>query len=357
MDHMRVLRTLKRADNSDRQPRAGSEKSECHRGAVKKVIFAAIAAIVLSCAALVWFVTNPNFGTIAAPVQGPGADPARLRSDVETLAASSPARAFGNVGALDRIADHIITEFTNAGCLPERQTFSVGGNDYHNIVCSKGPPDAPRMVIGAHYDVAGNGNPGADDNASGVAGLLELARLLEMAKPDLVHRLDLVAFTLEEPPNFRSQTMGSSVYAGRLKHAGADVKLMISVEMIGYFSDDPGSQAYPLPGLDLIYPDTGNFIAIVGQSFDRARVSRVKALMRAGNTLPVYSINAPARVPGIDFSDHLSFWRLGYPAVMVTDTAFLRNPNYHEPTDRPETLDYRRMAKVVDGLLQVAAGF
>lgn len=322
-----------------------------------KSIFVAFAGILLAYTALFWFLRNPDFMPNSVPFEIPGAAPARLKSDVETLAASIPARAFPDADALNRTADHIVAEFKQSGCAPERQSFPVGGNDYHNVICSWGPEDGPRIVIGAHYDVAGNDNPGADDNASGIAAILELARLLQVAKPELTRRLDLVAFTLEEPPNFRSDTMGSAVFANRLRQAGVDVDLMISVEMIGYFSDEPGSQAYPLPGLGWIYPDKGNFIAIVGQSFDRTPVSRVKALMQAGNTLQVYSINAPNNVPGIDFSDHLAFWRLGYPAIMVTDTAFLRNPNYHQPTDTPETLDFSRMAKVVDGLFQVAVGY
>lgn len=287
----------------------------------------------------------------------PQAVPARLKTVVETMASDGSARTFPDFGALDRTADFIFAEFKQSGCVPERQTYWVDGDPYHNVICSRGPADAPRLVIGAHYDVAGDENPGADDNASGVAALLELSKLLDETKPDLAHRLDLVAFTLEEPPNFRSDRMGSHVHAKSLSEAGIDVKLMISVEMIGYFSDEPGSQHYPVPGLSLIYPDKGNFVAVIGRAFDRAPVARVKALMQTGNTLPVYSLNAPANVPGIDFSDHLSFWRNGQPAIMVTDTAFLRNPNYHTPNDTPETLDYRRMARVVDGLYRVAVEY
>lgn len=306
---------------------------------------------------LIWFLANPVFSGAAGLPHLSGADARRLEADVRHLAASDPSRAFHNVASLDAAADHIEAGFRNAGCRPERQTFRVSGHDYHNIICSFGPADAPRLIIGAHYDVAGDDNPGADDNASAVAGVLELARLLSADGPMLRHRLDLVAFSLEEPPNFRGETMGSHVHARSLAETGADVRLMISVEMIGYFSDEPGSQRFPLPLLNLIYPDTGNFIGVVGRSFDRSPVARVKALMRTAGDLPVHSINAPALVPGIDFSDHLSYWRHGLPAVMVTDTAFLRNPHYHMPTDTADTLDYRRMASVVDGLYRVAVGF
>ncbi|HSM41517.1 MAG TPA: M28 family peptidase [Afifellaceae bacterium] len=318
-------------------------------------------ALVIFCALLaggiVWFLTNPVFSDAAGLPKLSRADADRLEADVRHLAASEPSRAYHNVASLNAAADHIESEFHKAGCRPERQTFRVTGDDYHNIICSFGPDDAPRIVIGAHYDVAGDDNPGADDNASAVAGIIELARLISADAPTLAHRLDLVAFSLEEPPNFRGETMGSHIHARSLAETGTDVRLMISVEMIGYFSDEPGSQRYPLPLTNLVYPDRGDFIGVVGRSFDRAPVARVKALMRTGGDLPVHSINAPALVPGIDFSDHMSYWRHGLPAVMVTDTAFLRNPHYHMPTDTADTLDFRRMAQVVDGLYRVAVAF
>lgn len=325
-------------------------------------MFEILTAVIIFCllgyGGLYWFLKNPlpATGTDAAPA-GAGSDPARLEAHVRHLAASQPARAFHNVAALNAAAKYVEAEFRKAGCDPVRQSWQVTGNDYHNIVCSFGPKDGPRVVIGGHYDVAGDDNPGADDNASAVAAVLELARMVGEAKPDLPHRLDLVAWSLEEPPNFRSANMGSYVQAAGIAADRVDLKLMISVEMIGYFSDEPGSQAYPLSFLKLFYPDRGDFIGVVGQSFDRARVRRVKHLMRVSDGLPVYSINAPAIVPGIDLSDHWGFWQHGLPAVMVTDTAFLRNPNYHMPTDTPDTLDYRRMALTVDGLYRVAVGF
>ncbi len=314
------------------------------------------------CAALAlgsfyWLLKNPVLVAAPALVGTPTADPSRLEADVRHLAASNPSRAYHNVAALDAAAEYIEAEFTKAGCNPERQTFKVGGNDYHNIVCTFGPRDGPRIVIGGHYDVAGDDNPGADDNASAVAGVLELARMIKAGEPALSRRVDLVAFSLEEPPNFRSETMGSYVHAQSLLAQKVEVDLMISVEMIGYFSDEPGSQTYPLSFLKLFYPDRGNFIGVIGRTFDRSIVSRTKKLMRTSADLPVHSINAPALIQGIDYSDHWGFWQHGLPAVMVTDTAFLRNPNYHMPGDLPETLDYRRMALTVNGLYRVAVEF
>ena len=301
-----------------------------------------------------WVVTNPVY---IAPnfVLAPVADSGRLEADVRYLAGIVPARSSRQRDSLDRAANYIADSFTAAGCTPRAQEFKVDHVEFRNVICSFGPEDAPRLVIGAHYDVYEN--PGADDNASGVAGLIELARMIATEKPVLEHRLDLVAFTLEEPPHFRSEGMGSYINARDIVEKGAELKLMISVEMIGFYSDEPDSQAYPVGILEWLYPDKADFIGVVGGLFDRSSVARVKSLMAVSDDLPVHSINAPALVTGVDFSDHWSFWQNDLPALMVTDTAFLRNPNYHRSTDTPDSLDYRRMALAVDGLYQVAVGY
>jgi Zn-dependent M28 family amino/carboxypeptidase len=192
-------------------------------------------------------------------------------------------------------------------------------------------------------------NPGADDNASGTAGLLEMARLLR-DRP-LARRVDLVAFTLEEPPFFATEGMGSRVHARALRAAGVRVEAMVGLEMIGYFSE---RQPWPSALLALVYPRRGDFAGVVGRPLDGGLARRVKGWMRVppadGPAVPVYSFNGPTMM-GTDASDHASFWQEGMPAVMVTDTAFMRNPHYHGPGDRPGTLDYRRMATVVDGVL------
>ncbi len=301
-----------------------------------------------------WLVRNPVFLS-SEPLEAPAARAARLEADVRYLAGPVAARSAANTPALDAAAAYIVNAFVAAGCGARQFPYRVGGTDYTNVICTFGPADAPRLVIGAHYDVFTN--PGADDNASGVAAILELARLVAEAKPDLPHRLDLVAFTLEEPPHFRSANMGSHVYAQRLVVDGAALKLAISVEMVGYFSDAPNSQHYPFGALGWIYPDRANFIAVAGRTFDRSAVARVKDLMSVTEDLPVWSINAPVALAGIDFSDQWSFWQHDLPAVMVTDTAFFRNPNYHRRSDTADTLDYRRMALVVDGLYRVAVRY
>jgi Zn-dependent M28 family amino/carboxypeptidase len=185
-----------------------------------------------------------------------------------------------------------------------------------------------------------------------VAGLIELGRLLGETKV-LGSRVDLVAFTLEEPPYYGTNHMGSWVHAAALKREGAAVRAMISLEMIGYFTDAPDSQRFPHPLLGMLYPSTGDFITVVGRVGQGAIVRQVKKAMQRATYIDVRSITAPTKLAGIDFSDHRSFWAQGYPAIMVTDTAFYRNPRYHTVKDTPDTLDYARMAKVVRGVYQV----
>lgn len=228
-----------------------------------------------------------------------------------------------------------------------RQSYEVHGALFTNVVARFGPEQGERVIVGAHYDAC-DGLPGADDNASGVAGLLALARMYQEHPPKLP--VELVAFTLEEPPHFRLPTMGSVVHARSLAKEGAKVRAMICLETIGTFEDRPGSQTYPIPGLGGVYPDRGDFIAVVGDATSPLLVRKVKAAMASASPLPVWSINAPAAIPGIDFSDHRSYWAEGFPAVMVTDSAFYRNPRYHTARDTPDRLDYPRMAQVIQGV-------
>jgi len=248
---------------------------------------------------------------------------------------------------LDSLSGYIGAEFEEAGGTVSYQTYEADGLKYRNVVSVFGPDSEERIVVGAHYDAA-FGLPGADDNASGVAGLMELAYLLGKTPPPM--RVELVAYTLEEPPFFATREMGSAVHARSLKDEGAKVRLMIALETIGYFSDAPGSQEYPLSLLKLFYPKVGDYIAVVGKLGQGGEVRSVKKAMMGASELPVYSISAPSALPGIDFSDHRNYWEMGYKAVMITDTAFYRNHNYHMDTDLPETLDYERMAMVVDGV-------
>jgi Zn-dependent M28 family amino/carboxypeptidase len=223
----------------------------------------------------------------------------------------------------------------------------VNNFDYHNVIASFGPEKGERIIVGAHYDTAG-ALPGADDNASGVAALIELAHLLN--KTTLARRVDLVAYTLEEPPYFRTEYMGSAVHVKMLQKQNVQVRMMMALEMIGYFSDEPGSQYYPLPFMNWYYPTKGNYVAVVGNFFKGSDVRQLKQAMQGASDLPVYSINAPGFLPGVDLSDHYNFWQAGYNAVMITNTAFYRNREYHSPFDTEDRLDYIRMGKVVQSV-------
>ncbi len=304
-----------------------------------------IAAVFL--AVVLVFVMNPV--KIRAFSPGASADPARLEADVRALTGLPGFRCFERPDDLDRAAEWARTRLMVSGLLVEEESFGVGDLTFRNLVAHYGADEGPVLVIGAHYDVCGE-QPGADDNASGVAGILELAKMLGRNQPKVAHRIELALWPLEEPPNFRSSAMGSAVHANSLALRGADVRGMISLEMIGYFSHEKGSQSFPAPGMSLLYSSRGDSIVVVGNSSSWWFTRRVKARMAGSAELRVRSMNAPAFVPGVDFSDHLNFWRHDWKAVMITDTAFYRNPNYHQVTDTPDTLDYERMAQVVTGV-------
>lgn len=283
---------------------------------------------------------------MAEPPSPPAVDPARLEAHVRALCERFSPRDYLHPENLDRAAAYLRAELEAAGGRVSEQPYEVGGLRYRNVIAVFGPEQGERLVVGAHYDTAGE-QVGADDNASGVAGLLELAVLLGKSPPK--RRVDLVAYSLEEPPFFRSEHMGSAVHARSLKEAGVPVRAMISLEMIGYFRDEPKSQRFPVSLLRLFYPSEGNFIAVISKLGQGRLARQVKRAMRGASELPVYSLSGPRFVQGIDFSDHLSYWEQGYDAAMITDTAFLRNANYHTEGDTPDTLDYQRMAKVVLG--------
>jgi Zn-dependent M28 family amino/carboxypeptidase len=274
--------------------------------------------------------------------------PVRLKTHVEKLAITFHPRDYTHLDNLNRTADYIAAEFKALGLEVIEQPYTVDGVSYRNIIARLGPNSKSLMVIGAHYDSAGDHNPGADDNASGVAGLIELAKLL--SKKNLKHRVELVAWTLEEPPFFRTQHMGSFIHARSMKAVDANIMLMMSLECIGYFSDEPNSQDYPVPGMSALYPNTGNFIAVVGRMEDGDRVRRVKFAMRNATPLAVESINAPSAIQGIDFSDQLNYWNEGYTGLLISDSAFYRNKAYHTAADTVDRLDYMRMSQVVQGV-------
>ncbi|MCB0428673.1 MAG: M28 family peptidase [Flavobacteriales bacterium] len=277
------------------------------------------------------------------------ADTTRLRADVAFLTGLDTPRNYLHASVLEQVEAYIHDSFINSGGRVERQPVPVGETEYANVICFFGPDTGTRIIVGAHYDVCDN-LPGADDNASGVAGLLELARHMKAHEAELKYRIDLVAYTLEEPPFFRSEYMGSAVHARSLHENGVKVKGMICLEMIGYFSDAPASQSYPIGLLKWIYPAKGDFIMVVGKVFGGSLLRHVKKSMMRGSDVDVRSISAPTSIPGIDFSDHLNYWKYHYPAVLITNTAFYRNHAYHTEEDTSDRLDYARMAEVVSGV-------
>ncbi|GGF27801.1 M28 family peptidase [Hymenobacter cavernae] len=322
--------------------------------AKRKLLAAVITLNLLACFGL--RAQGPNLtASFEAPLPMPAANQARLHADVKFLTSLQPARNHRNLGSLNKAADYIHAELQKLGIPVQEQKFPVDGHEYRNVIASFGPPTAERIIVGAHYDVCGD-QPGADDNASAVAGLLETARLLHEQNPTLKHRIDFVAFSLEEPPYFATDHMGSAVHAKSVNAEKAPVKAMICYEMIGYFRDEPGSQQFPDPRLAALYPNTGNFITVVGKQGQEGITQRIKTLMKAHAKIDVQSINLPTSQGLAGLSDHRNYWRYGYDAVMINDTSFLRNPNYHKATDTIETLDFRRMAEVVNGVYGAILG-
>lgn len=295
---------------------------------------------------VVWYLVTVPVWTGAIPREA-FTNAERLRQHVIVLSKEIGGRPFGRTDQLDEAADYIFESFSPFGT-PSFQEYDVHGQTYKNVILTlKGslPCKSGLYVVGAHYDTQGE-KPGADDNASGVAGLIELARAIK-DRP-LACDVELVAYSLEEPPNFRTPNMGSHQHAQPLKDRDESVALMISLEMIGYFSDEPDSQLYPAPAMDIAYGDRGDFIGIVGDMGNRGSIRKVKQSFIRTGRIKTRAISAPSFVPGIDFSDHQNYLKFDYPAIMVTDTSFYRNANYHKLTDTHDTLDYERMSAVVD---------
>jgi hypothetical protein len=276
---------------------------------------------------------------------------AALERDVRLLAGEIGDRSHAREGGLRRGADAIEQALSRAGYEVARQRYDVDGGAAENLeVHVDGTARAGEVVVvGAHYDsLAGTG--GADDNASGVAAVLALARAFATARPE--RTLRFVAFADEEPPYFQTPAMGSVVYARLCRERAEHVTAMLSLESIGYYSDRPGSQRYPFP-FGLFYPTTGDFVGFVGNTSSRALVHQTLGAFRDRTRFPSEGVAAPAALPGVGWSDHWAFWQEGYPAVMVTDTAPFRNPHYHTTRDTPERLSYGAFARVVAGLEHV----
>jgi Zn-dependent M28 family amino/carboxypeptidase len=274
-----------------------------------------------------------------------------LHSHVQMLAGQIGERNVFHHNRLVMAADYIRATLAGAGYEVRLQPYEVAGKICENIEAEVRGREKPDdiIVIGAHYDSV-QGSPGANDNASGVAATLALARAFVEATP--ARTLRFVSFANEEPPLFQTEHMGSRVYAIRSRERGENIVLMLSLETIGYYSDEPGSQ-YLLFPLNLIYPSTGNFIAFVSNVENGFLVRQLVGSFRQQARFPSEGGALWDLIPGVGWSDHWAFWKEGYPAVMVTDTAPFRYPAYHSPADRPELVQYERMARVVSGLQAV----
>ncbi len=280
-----------------------------------------------------------------------------VRRHVEKLAGEIGERNLVQYDALLAASRYVDDTLASNGYLVEREKVHVttpsGVRTSDNLAAEIRGSSRPHeiVVIGAHYDSA-LGTPGADDNATGTAAVLCLARAFAGKRPTRTVRF--VLFTNEEPPYYHTASMGSLVYARGAKSRGESIVAMLSLETIGYFSEQPNSQRYPFP-TNLLYPSTGNFLGFVGNVASRDLVRRAIGTFRAQTAVASEGVAAPAFITGIDWSDQWSFWEQGYPGIMLTDTALYRNPNYHARTDTPDTIDYERLARVVKGLESVVA--
>jgi Peptidase family M28 len=314
--------------------------------------------LVLPCVFLVWLNRMPG-ESFSGPSLTSTARENKLSEDlsrdVTTLAITIGERNMDHPAALDSAAAMIDAELTAYGYDVARMEYDVRGKKVANIEATKkGASRADEIVVvGAHYDSV-EGCPAADDNGSGVAALLAVARAL--AAERLARTVRFVGFVNEEAPYFYHDSMGSLVYARACKSRGDDITQMISLETMGYFSDAPSSQQYPFP-LDFFYPSEGNFIAFVGNTSSRDSVRTAVGNFRAVARVPSEGGLYPAFLPGIGWSDQWAFWQVGYPGIMVTDTAPFRNPNYHTAKDLPQAMDFDRFARVVEGVIEVVRKF
>lgn len=284
---------------------------------------------------------SPSQGQIAA----------EAKRHVEFLASGIGYRSTFHPRQLASAAAYLKSELKSMGYEVRDHSFPARGSPAPNLEVELRGTTTPAeiVIVGAHFD-SYQGTPGADDNASGVAGVLALAKMFA-AQPQN-RTLRFVLFPNEEPPAFQQSDMGSLVYAKACRAAGDNIVAMLSLETIGYFNDTPGSQKYPFP-MGLLYPSAGNFVGFIGNCSNRDLVKHSIRAFRQSASFPSEGAALPEGFPGIGWSDHWAFWQVGYPAIMITDTALFRNPNYHTSADKPDTLDFEKMARVIEGVAAV----
>jgi hypothetical protein len=323
---------------------------------MKKMIWSILIIVILLAAFLIYSVLKIR-SSASVSASGPNSphvgDVHQLYTHVEHLSVTIGSRSVFEYDKIEDTKRYIVSCLKTFGYIPTLQNYDYEGKTFSNIIVSipgvKYPDET--VIIGAHYDTV-YGTPGADDNASAVAVLLEVCRALKSISPG--RTLKLIFFFLEEPPVFRTEHMGSYVYAKEAKARNENIKAMICLEMVGYYSDKKDGQTFPLPLMSMMFSTTPNFIAVVGNLKSRNLVDKVKNSLLKVSPIPVETLTSVSFVPGVDLSDHRSFWEMGYPAVMITDTAFYRNPNYHTENDTIDTLDFNTMADLLKGLLQAA---
>ena len=318
-------------------------------------LYAAV-AVLIAAGGLLWYSLGMPGRSYEGPLPQITAEEielaARLKQHVAAIA--SDPHNVEHYASLEKAAQYIERTLAAAGYRVVSQPYEAAGAIVRNLEATIEPaetgPDTKTVVVGAHYDSIDDA-PGANDNGSGVAAVLELARLLKDLRPAHT-RLRLVLFVNEEPPYFQTGDMGSYRYAGLLAGRGEPAAAMISLETIGYFSDAPGSQQYP-PPFGAVFPNRGNFVAFVGMTGSRPLVHEAMASFRRHTSFPSIGGVAPGFIPGIDWSDHWSFAQHGFQAMMITDTAIFRYPHYHRRTDTPDKVDYERLARVTKGIERV----
>jgi nucleotide-binding universal stress UspA family protein len=296
---------------------------------------------------------EPHRGPLPPLTAEEAALAAALKRHIETIAARE--HNLVHYDELEKVARYIETTLESYGYAVGRQSFAVHGRPVRNIDATIEPAaersDPDVVVVGAHYDSVA-GSPGANDNATGVAAVLELARLLADRNGRSGRRIRLVLFVNEEPPYFRTEAMGSLQYARALAARKERVVAMYSLETLGFYSSEPGSQRYPAP-FGMMFPDRADFVAFVGLMNSRPLLQQTMRSFRDHTAFPTIGGVAPGFVPGIDWSDHWAFARHGFQAVMITDTALFRYPHYHLPTDTPDKVDFAKLARVVKGIERV----
>jgi hypothetical protein len=316
------------------------------------LVLVSLAVLVALAGFAVWFVTATPGATHRGPLPPLDADGRKLagRLKAHVTGIASEEHNVAHPEALERSARYIESALAGMGYSVSRQEFETEGVKVRNLEVSRGSGKRV-LVVGAHYDSA-LGAVGADDNGSGVAALLELARFLKTVQPAEGLEVRLVAYVNEELPWFSTDNMGSYVHSKGLARDGKEVVAMLSLETIGWYSESYDSQRYPFP-FSLFYPSKGNFVGFVANLRSRSLMHRVVGTFRRAVAFPSEGVAAPESIPGIDWSDQWAYWKFGWPALMVTDTAPFRYPHYHTLRDTPDKLDYERLARVVKGLESV----